>query len=108
MNVQSFLKSALKSSLPTLGAETITIGGTSISAIINETESSNELGRGANKDERTLVVQFAADAYTGSTKSGVTVTARGQTWQISADSPSIRKGQVATTLTLVEPERRAE
>ena len=108
MSVQSFLKSALKSSLTTLGAETITIGGTSISAVIDETGSSNELGRGANKDERTLIVKFATDAYTGTMKSGTAVTARSQAWQISAEPESIRKGQVATTLTLVEPERRAE
>ena len=108
MNIQSFLKSALKSSLTTMGAETISIGGTSIKAIINEMESSNALGRAASKDERTLVVQFASDAYSGSTRSGVMVTARGYTWQISSESPSIRDGQVAKTLTLVEPERRSE
>ena len=91
-----------------MGAETITIAGTSISAIEDETGSSNELGRGANKDERTLVVKFAADAYTGTMKSGTPVTARGLSWQISAEPESIRKGQIATTLVLVEPERRQE
>lgn len=108
MSVQSFLKSALKSSLTTLGAETITIGGVTFSAVIDETASSNELGRGANKDERTLIVKFAADAYSGTMKSGTAVTARSQSWQISAEPDAIRKGQVATTLTLVEPERRSE
>jgi len=108
MSVQSFLKSALKASLSIMGSETIVIGSTSIQAIEDETGSSNALGTAANNNERTLVVKFAADAYTGALKSGMTVTARGQSWQISSEPDSIRKGQIATTLVLVEPERRNE
>jgi len=108
MNVQTFLKSAFKNSLSTLGAETIVIGGQSISAVEDETTSSNALGTGAANNERNLVVKFPADAYTGTLKSGTAVTARGQTWQISSEPDAIRKGQIATTLILVEPERRDE
>ena len=108
MSVQSFLKSALKASLTILGSETITIGGTAISAVIDETASSNALGTAATNNERTLVVKFAADAYSGTLKSGTSVTARAQSWQISGEMDSIRKGQIATTLVLVEPERRNE
>jgi hypothetical protein len=91
-----------------MGAEQITIGSTKIWAIIDETSSSNALGIGAKNNERNIVVKFAADAYTGTIKSGTTVTARSQQWQVSAEPDSIRKGPVAITLSLVEPERRSE
>lgn len=91
-----------------LGAENVTIGGVTFKAICNETTSSNELGRGANKDERNLSAQFSADSYQGSLKSGTAVTARGHQWQISAEPDSIRKNQSTTIIVLVEPERRAE
>lgn len=106
MNVQSFLKSAFKGSLSMLGSETITIAGRSIQAIEDETQSSNSLGIAASDNERMLVVKFAADAYPGAIKSGMAVQARGQSWQVSSDPDAIRRGQIATTLTLIEPERR--
>lgn len=108
MGVQDFLKSALAASLDTFDAETVTIGGTDISAIIDEKQHANPLGAGAKKAERTLTVQFAASAYTDPLTSGQSVDARGETWQISAEDGAIRKGQIATTLILVEPERRRE
>lgn len=103
------LLSQFKKSLSIMGSEEITIGATKIQAIEDETESSNALAIAATDNERTLVVKFPADAYTGALKSGMTVLARDQTWQISADQgSSIRKGQIAITLVLVEPERRNE
>jgi hypothetical protein len=108
MSVQRFLLAAFKRSLATMGAEEITIGNMKILAIQDETASSNSLGTGAKNNERNLTVKFAADAYTLPIKSGQRVTARGQQWQVSAEPESIRKGPVAITLELVEPERRSE
>jgi len=108
MSVQSFLKSAFKGSLSIMGSETILIGATEVQAIEDEIASSNALGMAATNNERTLVVKFPASAYTGALKSGMIVTAREQTWQISGEMDSIRKGQIATTLVLIEPERRNE
>lgn len=108
MSVQRFLKSAFTKSLGIMGSEEITIGSTIIQAIEDETGSSNALGKSATNSERTLIVKFVTGAYTGVLKSGTKVQARDQNWQISADPDSIRKGQIATTIVLVEPERRAE
>lgn len=91
-----------------MGSEEITIGSTKIQAIEDETASSNALAIAATNNERTLVVKFPADAYSGALKSGMTVNARGEDWQISSDPDSVRKGQVAITIVLVEPERRNE
>lgn len=108
MSVQTFLLTAFKKSLATMGSEEITIGSTKIQAIEDETESSNALGIAATDNERTLVVKFPADAYTGELKSGMTVLARSESWQISSEPNSIRKGRIAITIVLVEPERRNE
>ena len=78
MSVQTFLLSAFKKSLATLGAEEITIGSTKIQASEDETASSNALGRAATNNERTLAVKFPSDAYSGALKSGMKVMARGQ------------------------------
>lgn len=91
-----------------MGSEEIIIDGFKIQAIEDETSSSNALGKAATNNERMLVVKFPAAAFAGALKSGMVVTARGQNWQISSDSDSIRKGQIATTLVLVEPEKRKE
>lgn len=77
-----------------------------ILAVEDETTLHNPLGTAATNNERTLVVKFPADAYTSPLKSGMAVTARDQAWQISSDPDSIRKGRIAITLTLIEPERR--
>jgi hypothetical protein len=106
MSVQSFLLAAFKKSLVMMGAEEITIGSTKIQAVEDETASSNALATAATNNERNLIVKFPADAYAGTLKSGMTVLARSQTWQISSDPDSIRKGKVAITIVLVEPERR--
>lgn len=108
MGIQSQTLAFLKANLSQFDAETITIGATNISAVINEVESSNMLGGGAKRTERSLTVQFAADAYASALRSGQAVTARGQTWQISAEPGAIRKGIAAITLLLVEPERRSD
>jgi 5-keto 4-deoxyuronate isomerase len=107
MSVQTFLLASFKKSLSIMGSEEITIGSTKIQAIEDETASSNPLGIAATDNRRTLVVKFPADAYSAaSLKSGMTVLARGESWQIASDDDSIRTGQIATTITLIEPERR--
>jgi hypothetical protein len=108
MSVQSFLLTAFKKSLATMGSEEIIIGSTKIQAVEDETGLSNALAIAATDNERTLVVKFPADAYTGALKSGTTVLARSESWQISSDPDSIKKGRIAITLVLVEPERRKE
>ena len=105
MGVQRFIKSAFKASLKTFDAESVTIGGVDIQAVIDTNNSSNSLGLGAVDNERTLVVQFPAD-FTGELKSGMIAVARGEKWQISSEAGSIQRGQAAITVTLVEPERR--
>jgi hypothetical protein len=108
MGLQAFLKSGFEQSLETFDAETVTIGSESFLAIIDEKTSARPLGVGAQKDERTLVIQFVAGAFTGALSSGQEVTARGEAWQISAEPDGIRTGQAAVTITLVEPDRRAD
>lgn len=88
--------------------EEIIIGGVKVMAILDETRSDNQLGTAAMNNRRTLVVQFQTADYSAKIKSGAVVTARAQKWQVSSDPDSIKKGQVATTLTLIEPERRDE
>lgn len=88
--------------------ETITIAGTDVLAVISETESSKELGQGPKKEERSLTAQFSLADYSTAIKSGQTVTARGQTWQVSSEPGSVRRGAAAVTIVLVEPERRQD
>lgn len=108
MNIAKFLSSCLKSTLPVFGNEEITIGTTKINAIINEGESSNALGIAATNNERSLSVQFPIDSYSGALKSGMTVSARGESWQISGDPGSVSKDMATVLIRLVEPERRNE
>ena len=108
MSVQDFLKTSMASSMPTFGSETVTIGSESVQAIIDETERSNPLTAGAKSEERTLVIQFPSSSYARQIRSGDRVHARGKDWKVSPEDGSVRKGQIATTLTLVEPERRRE
>lgn len=98
----------MKSTLPTFGNEEITIGSTKIKAILNEAESSNALGIAATNNERSLSAQFPVSAYPGALKSGMTVSARGETWQISSDPGSVRKDLATVLIRLIEPERRNE
>lgn len=100
------LKSMLSGAMSQFDSETIVIAGTNVPAVINETDLSNSLGAGAKKTERTLVAVFSLADYDASIRSGQSITARGQTWQVATEPGSIRRGQVAVTLVLVEPERR--
>lgn len=106
MNVQNFIKTAFKSSLSTFGAETITIAGQDVQAIIDETISSNAAGRGTKDNRRALVVKIPGGLVSGKVRSGDAVKARGEDWHVGADEDSIRHGQAALTITLVEPGRR--
>src|SRR5690606_34761352 len=90
MGVQQFVKAALKSSLSTFDAESITIGASTIKAVIDDIESNTQSGVGAKHSERTLVVTFPADAISTIPKSGDSVTARGMTWQIHSEPGSVR------------------
>lgn len=108
MGVQSFVKTAFASCLSTFDAESITVSGVAVSAVIDETASSNALGAGAKKGERGITVQFPSGTLTTTPKSGDTCVARGETWQVSADEGAVRIGQIATTLELVEPGRRRD
>lgn len=108
MGVQQFVKNAFKQSLSTFDAEEITIKGQIVRAVLDDTQRSNAAGRGATNNERTLTVTFPPDAITHRPRSGDYIQARGEKWQISSESGSIRIGQAAITLILVEPEHRNE
>ncbi len=105
MNVQRFVQQAFERSLSIMGAEEIEIAGQKIPAVIDETASGNILGIGGIENQRTLVVKFPARQLPRRPRSGDIVRARGESWQISADSNSILIGQSAITLTLIEPNR---
>ena len=106
MGAQRFLKAAMSPLMRILDAEEITVDGKALKAVIDETGAANTLGTGAMDNQRTLVVQFPANAITFKPKSGQRVVARGEKWQISSEEGAIKTGQVATTLILVEPQRR--
>jgi hypothetical protein len=106
MGIQQRVKSFLSSAMDQLDGETITIGGTDVSAVIDATEVGDMLGSGAKATQRTLVVQYSIADYSAAVRSGESVTARGETWQVAAEDGGVRRGQAAVTLTLVEPERR--
>lgn len=109
MGLNQFLKNGFAASLDVFDPEEVRIGNAPVFlATADETTSSNALGVGAMKGERNLRIQFPTDFYRGELKSGMSVSARGQDWQISADDDSISRGAVATTIQLVEPERREE
>lgn len=108
MNIKTFINSAFKKSLAMMGSEEIIIGETKLQAVHDEQISNNPLGLAAKYEERNLIVKFPSSFYSGKLKSGMFVTARGQKWQISSDDGGIIRGDVSTTLTLIEPERTRE
>lgn len=109
MGLQQFLKTAFAASLGTFDAEEVRIGTEPpFMATADERRSNDPLGVGATKGERNLTIQFPSSSFPGKLKSGMKVRARGEDWQISAEPDAIRKGFAATTLELVEPERRRE
>lgn len=107
MNIQSFLNSAFKASLDIMGAEDVTIGGSTFKATVDLTPSQNPLAVGGGTDERTITIQFPSDLYTGSLRSGMKVTVGGKQWKISAEDGAIERGRAATLVTLIEPNRRS-
>lgn len=106
MGIQDTVKAMLSRAMDQFDGETIVIGGTSVAAVIDMKEAGEMLSTGAKAAERTLVVVYSVADYSGAVRSGTSVTARGETWQVSPEPGSIRRGQAAVTLTLVEPERR--
>lgn len=106
MGIYRSLISGLRQAANALSGEEITIQGKIIPAIIDEERTSNALGLGTKENNRTITVQFRSDLIGERPKSGDLVQARGQRWQISTDPDAIRIGAAATTLILVEPQRR--
>jgi hypothetical protein len=102
MGVQSFLKSALISSLNTMDAEPVVINSETGLAIIDATDSMIELDTASDKNPRSLRAVFAADAFMPVPKSGDRATARGKTWKVR----EVDLGQVTLSLTLQEVNRR--
>lgn len=92
--------------MPTFDPEDIIISGSTFPAILNETSMGSELGTGAMNTERTLTAQFPSSSFLAKLKSGMTVHARGEKWQISSDGGAIQKDRASTIIVLVEPERR--
>lgn len=106
MGIQDTVKTMLSREMEKFDGETIVIDGNSVSAVIDMKEVGDLLSTGAKATERTLVVVYSVADYSGAVRSGTSVTARGETWQVAPEPGSIRRGQAAVTLTLVEPERR--
>lgn len=106
MGIHRLLISGLKAATNALAGEEIEIQGKIIPAIIDEEQTSNVIGLGTKENDRTLVVKFRADLITNKPKSGDPVKARDQRWQISSDPDAIRIGKAATTIILVDPNRR--
>lgn len=106
MGIQDTIKALLSSEMDKFDGETIVIDGTNVTAVIDVTEAGDMLSTGAKATERTLVVQYSLADYSSAVRSGTSVTARGETWQVAPEPGSVRRGQAAVTLTLVEPERR--
>jgi hypothetical protein len=102
MGVQSFIKSALKSSLGVMDAEPVTIGDATALAVIDMTDSAMTLDIGGDDNRRSLRAIFAADAFATLPKSGQRATCRGKTWKII----EVDSGQAVLSITLEEPDRR--
>lgn len=108
MGIQDRVKGFLSSAIDQFDGEPIVIGGETIKAVIDTLDLGIALGVGAKIEERSLRVQFSTADYNATIRSGDTITARGETWQVSSDPTAILRGQAAITLMLVEPERRNE
>jgi hypothetical protein len=106
MGIQNRVKSMLSSMMDQLDGETITIDGTDFTAVIDQVEVGDMLSTGAKATQRTLIAQYSRADYDPVVRSGTTVTARGESWQVSAEDGGVKRGIAAVTLTLVEPERR--
>lgn len=102
MGIQSFIKAALKSSLSTFDAETVTIGEQSGSAVIDMTDASMSLDMGGDDNQRSLRAVFAVDAFDPLPKSGQRATCRGRIWKIA----EVDTGQAVLSITLTEPDKR--
>ena len=102
------VRKMLSSSMSSFSSETISIGGESVPAVIDVLDLGVALGVGAKTEERSLRVVFSPEDYDEVIRSGETVTARGESWQVGSDPGSIQRGQAAITILLVEPERRSQ
>lgn len=99
MNIQEMVNTTLAAYTPTLGGETVTIDGTDVLAVIDETSEEREL-MGGSRIERGLSAQFSTVSGLV-TRAGSIVQTRGKYWKIE----NVRTGQAMTTLTLIEPNR---
>ena len=108
MNLYGQIIGGVRSAVKALAGEKVKINGTEIDAIVNEEDSAISLGIGAMNTERALVIQFESGLVTIDPKGRNMIEARGKKWQISSDEGAVKIGGGATTLTLIEPERRNE
>lgn len=102
MGVASFVKSALTSSLDTLSAEDVTIGGATARGIVEDTGAELMLNEGGDDNQRGLRVTFPSAAFATVPTSGKRATCRSLTWQIT----SVDNSPACLTIDMIEPERR--
>ncbi len=104
MSATDFLQSAFTGTLDSLGAETVTINGTTTKAVLDQVMQQEDLDLGGTGDRRMLTLLYPTDAIATVPTKSQNVTARGQSWKIlSVDSHP----DTTTRLVLVSPDRRA-
>ena len=99
MNIQALVKKTLGDNLSTLGAESITINGQSVDAVLSEVDQETSL-IGGRRVERTLTGQFPTNRDM-SLRTGMSVYVDKKKWKIER----FQRGQAMTTITLIEPNR---
>lgn len=97
MNIQAMVNQKLAAQLSTLGAEDVTISGTTTPMILAESEKELSI-MGGTREERRLQGSFPSDAGV-TIKTGNKATIREQVWKVE----SVSIGQSMTHVTFIEP-----
>lgn len=96
--VSDFAKSAATQSFAMIGAETVTIGGDSFSAVLAEAELDKDYSEGGFELSKRLSAVVRTDALPAGVLVKRKATARGASWRVDSES----RGAVFTTLSLSE------
>lgn len=101
MNINELVHEAVSESMPTLGSETIDVGGEKVEAVCEVGENYEEF-EGGSKDHRSLNASFPT--IPGLTvERGLQVLARDKKWKIDTYKVNL----AMTELNLVEPTRQS-
>lgn len=96
------VKSTLADNMDTLGAESITIDGQSVFAILAEVDQETSI-MGGSRVERSLTGQFPTNKSIG-LRTGMAVSVGKKKWKLE----SFQRGQAMTTINIIEPNRVSE